>query len=87
MKFKKPNKKEAIVLVVLISLTAIATYAYGSRGFLIGTIFLYINATIELIRQLFDAKNALSRGRKVGISIYFCLATVLVFYFLFKILW
>lgn len=87
MKFKKPNKRETIILVILLLLTAIATYALGSRGFLIGTILFYINATIDLTKQLSTMKENQSRGRIIGTSIYFCLASIVVFFFLFKTLW
>lgn len=87
MEFKKPDKKDLIKIFLLIGFTMIATFFYGSRGFFVGFVIIYLNALIDVAKQLPEIEKKHSKKRVVIIVLYFTIVTIAVFFWFYKTMW
>lgn len=87
MKIKSFSKKDWTILFVLLGLLGVAAAVFGTRGIFVGIILLYINASIDIFRQIRTRfktgliKNAISNLLAFGII------TVVVFTLFLRLLW
>jgi len=87
MKLKSFSQKDWTILVILLAITGVAAAVFGTRGIFLGIILLYINASIDIIRQI---KNRLKTGQiKNALSnlIAFCIISTGVFTVFLQWLW
>jgi len=87
MNIKSFSNKDWTILCILLALMGVAAALFGTRGIFMGLILLYINASLDIIRQI---KNRFKTGQvKNAISnlLAFCIISVGVFTVFFQWLW
>jgi hypothetical protein len=87
MNIKTFSKRDWTILLILLAILGVAALFFGSRGIFFGIILLYINASIDIIRQI---KNWIKTGRiKNAISnlVAFTIITILLFTVFIRLLW
>ena len=60
MNIKSFSKRDWTILFILLAILGLATIFFGTRGAFIGIILLYINASIDIMRQI---KNRFKTGQ------------------------
>jgi len=87
MKIKSFSKRDWTILLILLAILGVAAALFGTRGIFIGIILLYINASIDIVRQIINrfkrgqVKNALSH------LLAFCIISIGVFSVFLQWLW
>jgi len=87
MNIKSFSKRDWTILFILLAILGLAAIFFGTRGVFVGIILLYINASIDIIRQIIGrfkigmVKNAISN------LLAFCIISVGVFTVFLRWLW
>jgi hypothetical protein len=87
MKIKSFSRRDWTVLFILLAILGLAAAVFGTRGVFVGIILLYVNASVDVLRQIKDrfingqVQNAISN------LLAFCIISVVVISVFFRLLW
>jgi hypothetical protein len=75
-----------IIIGLLVLFIIVASIYFGSRGFFVGTIIIYLFALKDLVKQLPDIAKK-SKKKLYFLCLYYPVVTIVLFAFLYKTMW
>ncbi len=83
MRLKSFSKKDWTILFILLAILGVAAAFFGTRGIFVGIILLYINASIDIIRQIKTRfESGLVKNAASNLLAYCIISVVMVTVFL-----
>ncbi len=87
MKLKSFSKRDWTIFIILLLILGLAAAVFGTRGIFFGIILLYINASVDILRQIKDRFNVGQVKNAIANLLAFCIISVVVFTVFLRLLW
>ncbi len=87
MRIKSFSKKDWTILSILLAIMGVAAVFFGTRGIFIGIILLYLNASVDIIRQIANRFKIGQVQSAIAYLLTFCIISIGVFTVFLQWLW